>query len=517
MKKVILLLMCITILTGCGQSKTEYVEGSLSDVGADNFYSESVIFCINGGYMDYEGSSFGIYEPVSLSECADIISKITDKGKNNPIKYVVDEKIAPRDFEDWDMPATRENVAYMLDKIADTTFLNEVIEGSVEDIETSYAREAIYNMYKRGIFAGKAFRPFDNINRLEMAIIVERMCDMEKRVKLNMASLSVSFIAFGDTIGHGPVIASGQTNGGYDFTHMFENVKEYIDKTDIACVNQETVFVESNFTGYPSFGSPEEIGVAEAMAGFDVVTHATNHAFDRGVKGIEHTTSFWENYENITMLGIHQDEEDAQKIEVVKKNGIRIAMLNYTYSLNGYQLPKGKGYMVDLLNEEKIKSDMERARNISDAIVVFAHWGNEYQNTPAQSQKNWAQLFADCGATVIVGHHPHVVQPLETVTSKDGREVPVYYSLGNFISNQNDYQNALCAMADFKIVKDNNGVRAEEAAIEPVITHMENGYYSAYLLKDYPEEKIVRHKHRGRYGQRFSVEAYSQVFAEIVE
>ncbi len=503
-------------MSGCGCEKQKYVEGSLSDVGENNFYSESVLFCINGGYMDFEGDSFGIYEPVSLSECADIITRITGEGKKNPIKYVVDEKISPCDFPEWDTPATRENVAYMINAIADGDEINPVIEGSVDDIGESYAREAIYNLYRKGIFAGKSFRPFDNVTRLEMAIITQRVCDKEKRVEFDMGTLSVSFIAFGDTIGHGPVINSGKTNAGYNFDHMFENVKKYIDETDIACVNQETVFVESNFTGYPSFGSPKEMGIAEVNAGFDVITHATNHAFDRGVKGVEYTTAFWEDYNSVTMLGIHQSEEDARKIEVVEKNGIRIAMLNYTYSLNGYRLPSGKDYMVDLLDEDKITSDMERARNISDAIVVFAHWGNEYQNKPHQSQKNWAQLFADCGATVIVGAHPHVVQPLDYVTSKDGRIVPVYYSLGNFVSNQNDYQNALCAMADFQIVKDEKGVRAENCVIEPVITHMENGYYSAYLLKDYPEEKLVKHKHKGRYGARFTKDAYAEVFNSIV-
>ena len=147
--------------------------------------------------------------------------------------------------------------------------------------------------------------------------------------------------------------------------------------------------------------------------------------------------------------------------------------------------------------------------------MVFAHWGNEYQNTEADSQKRWAQLFADEGATVIVGHHPHVVQPLKKVLSSDGREVWVYYSLGNFISNQGDYQNALCAMADFKIVKDANGVRCESAVIEPVITHMEKDYYSAYLLKDYSEDKAKRHKSRAKYGNRFSVEAYAEIFDDI--
>lgn len=521
MKKIIICLAAAVLLSGCGCDKTiTYESGMYTDVRDFDFYESAVRYCVNEGFMAYEGASFGIDEPVTLSECADIIADIQGKGTNNPIKYVVENNIAPRDFEEWDTPAARGEVAYMLSKVLEHEYINPVTDGAIADVEGAYFKDDIYSLYKMGIFSGdktqNTFRPFESMTRAEMAIVIERACDKEKRIRFDMGELSVSFVAFGDTIGHSPVLAAGKTNDGYDFTEFFENVKPYIDSADIACVNQETVFVESGFTGYPSFGSPDEFGKAEAAAGFDVITHATNHAFDRGVGGILYTTAFWDNYP-VTMLGIHESEQDAAKIEVIEKNGIKLALLNYTYSLNGYRLPNGKEYMVDLLDEEKIISDMARAREISDGIVVFAHWGNEYQNVPSQSQRDWAKLFADNGATVIVGAHPHVVQPLEYVNAADGREVPVYYSLGNFISNQNDYQNALCAMADFKIVKDDNGVRCEEATIEPVITHMQSGFYSAYLLKDYPEEKLVHHKHKGMYGNRFTKEAYMEVFNEIVQ
>lgn len=523
MKTVTVLLAAIMLLAGCGTGKEQYTAGMFTDVKYYDYCEDAIEFCINEGYMTYQGDSFDINGVVTLSECADIIADITNVKTKSPIKHAVKEKIAPYDFSDWDIAATRENAAYMFDKALPEEYINNVVEGAVSDIGTSYAKSSVYNMYRRGIFSGcsdnglNQFRPFDNITRSEMAVVIYRACNKDKREKFDMSKLSVSIIAFGDTIGHTPVLNACKTQSGYDFTKLFVNVKPYIDAADIACVNQETVFVQSSFSGYPSFGSPEEIGKAEAEAGFDVVSHATNHAFDRGTAGILYTTAFWDNYTDIAMLGIHQDAEDAQKTEVIEKNGIRIALLNYTYGLNGYILPAGKGYMVDMLDEEKIKSDMERARNMSDAIVVFAHWGNEYQNTPSEAQKNWAQLFADCGATVIVGHHPHVVQPLQTVTSSSGREVPVYYSLGNFISNQSDYQNALCAMADFAVVKDENGVRCENATIEPVVTHMEQGCYSAYLLKDYNEELAKKHKSRAKYGNRFSVEAYAEVFDNIVK
>ena len=518
MKKVCaLILTALVIMTGCG--KIEYTEGMYTDVRDWDFYTDAVAFCVNSGYKVPEGDVFGVYDNVTLSECADLIAKIAGKGEG--INYVVKNNIAPYDFGEWDTFAKREDIAYMFSHIAEHDYINKVVEGAIRDVGDSYAKDEIYSLYKMGIFSGdkgaSTFRPTDYMTKSELAIVAERLCNKEKRMRFDKSRLEVSFIAFGDAIGHSPCLKAGlKGDGSYDFTEFFENVQSYIDAADVACINQETVFVENNFSGYPSFGSPEEMGIAEVNAGFDVVTHATNHAFDRGVGGVLYTTAFWDKYPEIEMLGMHEDEADAQEISIIEKNGIKIALLNYTYSLNGYRLPSGKGYMVDLLDETKIRSDMAKAKSMSDAIVVFAHWGNEYQNTPAQSQKNWAQLFADCGATAVVGHHPHVVQPMETVTSADGKVVPVYYSLGNSISNQNDFQTALCAMADFKIVKDESGVRCENPLIKPVITHMQTGYYSIYLLDDYPEEMALKHKHRGAFGQRFTIEAYRELFESIV-
>ncbi len=518
MKKVVLVLLAVLLASGCGG--VEYQTGMYLDVSDSDFYVDAVAFCVNEGYMYAEGDAFGVDEPVTLSECADIVTRIVGKGESDPIKYVIKNGIAPMDFGEWDAPASRENVAYMFSHALEHEYINPVVEGAITDVTDSFAKDEIYFLYRMGIFSGDkngvTFRPKEYMTRSEMAIVTERICDSTKRVRFDKGRLEVSFVAFGDTIGHMPTVKAGQSGSGYNFDEFFENLITYISKADIACVNQETVFVESNFSGYPAFGTPEEYGIAEVKAGFDVITHATNHAFDRGEKGILYTTAFWENYTDVKMIGIHESQEDAAQICVVEKNGIKIALLNYTYSLNGYRLPKGKEYLVDLLDEDKIKADMAQARGMSDAIVVFAHWGNEYQNVPDDAQEKWAQLFADEGATVIVGHHPHVVQPLRVVVSNDGRRVPVYYSLGNLISNQNDYQTALCAMADFKIVKDENGVRCEEALIEPVITHMETGYYSVYLLEEYPHEMLMRHKHRGKYGARFSVEAYRELFDNIM-
>ncbi len=523
MKKTIAYILSVILLTGCAgkSASVSYETGMFSDVRDFDFYETAVALCVNNSYMNYDGGKFDVDEAVTLSECADIITKVIGVKSDNPIKYVTENSVAPYDFGDWDAPAARCNVAYMISQIVEGEGINKVVEGAVSDVKGVYSEKEIYSLYRKGIFSGdktsNTFRPFENMTRAEMAIVVERVCDETKRAKFDMGEIAVSFVAFGDTIGHLPVVSAAKTASGYDFSQNFENVKKYIDEADVACVNQETVFVESNFSGYPSFGSPKEFGVAEVEAGFDVVTHATNHAFDRGTNAILYTTEFWNDYPDVKVLGIHESQEDANEINIIERNGLKIALLNYTYSLNGYSLPNDKKYLVDLLDEEKIVSDMTRAKEMSDATVVFVHWGNEYQNVPSQSQKKWAQIFADNGAAVIVGHHPHVVQPLETITSSDGRTVPVYYSLGNFISNQNDYQTALGAMADFDLIKDENGIRCENFSIKPIMTHMQSGYYSAYVLDDYTDEMITKHKNRGRYGMSFTKEAYADLFERITK
>ena len=322
----------------------------------------------------------------------------------------------------------------------------------------------------------------------------------------------VSVIAFGDCIGHMPVVNSYSASGNYD--NLFANVKPIIDKTDIACINQESIFVEKNFTGYPCFGSPDSIGSAEIRAGFDVICHATNHAYDKGERGIMYTGDFWES-KNINMLGIHKSEEDSKHISVINRNGIKIALLNYTEMLNGFVLPHDKEYLVDVLEENKVKEDMENARNVADAILVFVHFGTEYKNRPNNIQKEWAQLFADEGATAVIGTHPHVVQPLQIIKSKNGNDVPIYYSLGNFISNQIPLQCSLCAMASFSILKTSDGTFAINSKIIPVVTHMEKGNYTAYLLEDYPEEVLKKHKLKRSHSAQFTKENLLRIFNDI--
>lgn len=313
----------------------------------------------------------------------------------------------------------------------------------------------------------------------------------------------VTLMALGDNLIHNCVYWSAELpDGGYDFTPFYADIRPTVEDYDIACINQETIYVADPalYGNYPYFGSPTAVGDALSETGFDVVTEATNHCFDKGETGILDTIRFWrDEHPDMTVLGIHDSEADAESVRVVEKNGIRIGMLNYTYGLN-YGTP-AKSYMVDTLSSrDKIADDIERARAESDFVIVFAHWGEEGIYTPTDSQKSWAQFFADHGVGLVIGAHPHVVQPLETVTGTDGSEMPVFYSLGNFLSHQVDPQNMLGGLASVTLEKSPEGtVRVAECTLEPTINVMiyrgEHGRfdYRPMLLTDYTDELAAQH------------------------
>lgn len=303
---------------------------------------------------------------------------------------------------------------------------------------------------------------------------------------------TVKLVAVGDDLLHTSVYQSCKTSHGYDFDPIFVHVKDETQGSDIAVINQETILVNGHYSGYPAFGSPKSVGKAIAKAGFNVVTSATNHAMDRGSSAILGTCAYWRHkHPSVTLLGIHSSKKDAAKIRVVKKNGIRIAMLNYTYGLNGIPLPRGKGYLVDLLASSRkamISKQIKRAKKKSDFVIVFAHWGTEYRHSPDSSQRSWAKFFANRGVDLVVGGHPHVVEPLKTVKGKNGHKMRCFYSLGNFVSAQRQPACLLGGMAKVTIVKKGKARATVKACkMEGLVTHIgrKARSFTVYPLSQY--------------------------------
>ena len=278
---------------------------------------------------------------------------------------------------------------------------------------------------------------------------------------------TVTLAMVGDVLLHTPVEESCQAeDGSYDFSSLFANVKDEVQAADIAIVNQEVIIggEELGVSGYPSFNAPYEVADALAETGFDVILHGTNHAMDQGKKGITNCLSNWEKkYPDIKILGINKSQDAQDSITVLEQNGIKIAVLNYTYGLNGIALPSDMPYAVNLLDEEKVKADIASAKEQSDFVIVCPHWGTEYSLQPDSMQKKWTKIFAESGADLVLGTHPHVIEPIEWVEDETtGHQMLVYYSLGNFVnwtssSGDGIANRMLGGMAEITVVFDEAG------------------------------------------------------------
>ena len=331
----------------------------------------------------------------------------------------------------------------------------------------------------------------------------------------------VTLLMVGDILLHTPVAKSGKTEeGGYDFTAVFANLQEEIAGADLALVNQEVIIggVELGISGYPRFNAPYELGDALSDAGFDVILHATNHTMDKGKQGLLNCMTFWEeNYPEKAVLGIHDSAEDQQEIYVYEQEGIRIAILNYTYSTNGIPLPEDMPYGVDMLEKERVKADLKKADELADFVVVCPHWGTEYRLEESKSQRDWAQLFADNGADLVLGTHPHVIEPVKWVD-----DTLVYYSLGNFVnwtasSGEGIANRMVGGMAKVTVGLDESGKAViVDYGVEPLVCHLEAGFggVTVYPLSEYSEELAGRNEIRKQDGN-FSLEYCRELAAEV--
>ena len=331
-------------------------------------------------------------------------------------------------------------------------------------------------------------------------------------------------VMVGDVLMHDKLIASGeQEDGTYNYDHLFSNVKEDIGSADIAIVNQETILggKELRLTGYPSFNSPYEVGDAEADAGFDVILQGTNHALDRSARGIENCLDFWEKfYPDIEVLGIHDSADDQRELCIVESKGIKIAILNYTYGTNGIQMPKGKGYLVDYLDEKRVRADIARAEKEADITIVCPHWGIEYSLEASDYQKKWAEIFLECGADLCIGTHPHVIEPIEILDDDKGDKMPVYYSIGNFVNATSGQGKGVAnrmigGMAEITIARNKDGkAYVKETKVKPVVCHITDDSVTAYFLSDYNVRLARRNKIRFQ-DEDFSLDKCEELVDEI--
>lgn len=360
----------------------------------------------------------------------------------------------------------------------------------------------------------------------EAAKAMEQQKKQEEEAAKASVVTTASVIAVGDNLYHQSLYTSGITESGeWNYDHIYENVLDEIQAADIAIIDQETVFTSNHdaVSTYPSFATPTEVGDAVIKAGFNVIGSATNHIDDYGYDYMAQTFDFWgTNYPDVPLLGIHETEEDANTIQTMTVNDITIAFLDYTYGTNNPGADGVEDYMIDKFDKDKIAADIEKAKEISDCIIFIAHWGKEEEPMPNEYQKQWANYLMKQGVDVIIGGHPHVLQPYGRLSDDEGNEMVVFYSLGNFVSSQESLTKVLGGMAQFTIEKTaadgETTIRILSPEVKPTVMHYnhDEGIYGPYMLEDYSDELAYTHSLPDITGEEFSVAKLYEKFDEIM-
>lgn len=255
----------------------------------------------------------------------------------------------------------------------------------------------------------------------------------------SIRTVTISFV--GDLMCHLPQIDYARVGkDSFDFKPVFREVKKFLSSSDLTIGNLETTIAgkENRYAGYPLFNSPDEYLVALKDAGFDILLTANNHSLDRGKKGIERTIDKISEL-GMNFTGTYKSQQDRDSIRIFEINGIKLTILAYTYGLNGNNIPKNEEFLVNVIDTSLIKQDIRSARKKNvEVVLVYFHFGEEYQRKPSHFQKEIVKHVIDYGADLIIGSHPHVIQPLEFFTSNKNKigEGIIAYSLGNFLSNQ---------------------------------------------------------------------------------
>ena len=295
--------------------------------------------------------------------------------------------------------------------------------------------------------------------------------------------------AIGDVMCHNTqyMDAYDSDTGTYDFSYVFDNISSYTKAADICIGNLETSFAgeDRGYSNYPTFNSPDSLADSLKSIGVDILSTAGNHALDMGFSGLSRTIDVLDKAD-ISHLGTYKTQEDQDKVLIKYVKGVKIAFIDYTYGTNGISVPSDKKFCINLIDKDLIKKHIETAKNQNaDMIVACMHWGTEYQTKQNSEQEELADFLFQNGVNVIIGNHPHVIQPMEkrTVTLEDGstRDGFVVYALGNFICDQNAVNTRDSIILNLKITKHTDGS----------ITIDNYDYVPIYMYKD---TSVSKHK-----------------------
>nr|MCR5788118.1 CapA family protein [Bacilli bacterium] len=280
------------------------------------------------------------------------------------------------------------------------------------------------------------FKSKDNTSKITNKVKKEKVKkETKKEYKLSM-------IMAGDALMHGYLNTDAkQADGTYNYLNQFRYIKDYVKDYDLKYWNQETIFggTDRPYSGYPRFNTPSALGdnLIDDL-GFNIVSTANNHSMDQNTSGVINSVNYWKT-KDILWNGTADSEETRNNFIVKEKNNITYGLLSYTDHTNGLPVPSDKPYLVNVWNEEQAKKDIAALRDKVDVLMVAMHWGIEYTHTPVESQRKQAKFLNEQGVDIVIGCHPHVIEPIEKIVNEEtGKETIIFYSLGNFISNQTD-------------------------------------------------------------------------------
>lgn len=331
------------------------------------------------------------------------------------------------------------------------------------------------------------------------------------------AEYDITLMAVGDNLLHMGIVNTGKQSGGtrnYDF--LFDGIRDFLEKADIKIINQETILGgnQLGFHGYPKFNSPSEVSDAIAKAGFNIVLQATNHTADQGLSGIQNCLNVWKTLPEVLVVGLHEPYPDPTQTQIplLEIKGCTFAFLNYTYGPNSASVSASISDHLNILcavNEssrmidfttlnEQVLTDIATADTLADIVVVCPHWGTEYATVPSSYQEKFAMQMTEAGADLIIGTHPHVVQPVTWIEAANGNRALCYYSLGNYVSTQKNAKSMLEGLAwvTFHVTGDDISIAGENTGIIPLVCHYSSSpvrFKNVYLLENYTESLAQSH------------------------
>lgn len=318
--------------------------------------------------------------------------------------------------------------------------------------------------------------------------------------------ITFTLTSLGDTLCHNTQYwdAYNSQTDEYDFSYVYEDIKNYTSSSDITIGSLETTFAgkEKGYSNYPTFNTPDSLATALKDIGVDVVSLAGNHALDYGYTGLCRTIDVFNNI-GLSHLGTYKTAEDQEKILIKDVKGVKIAFINYTYGTNGIPLPSGKDFCVNLIDKDFIKKQINQAKEQNvDMIVACMHWGTEYRTTANSEQKDLANFLFENGVDVILGNHPHVLEPMEkkTITLQDGttKDVFVVYALGNFTADQRDEITRDSAILNLTITKNSDSkISIDKVNYVPIYMY-KNTNVSTHKFKILDIEKTIKDYEEGK-------------------